>query len=109
MNLNVTTSDDCTLVSVIGRIDTINAGEFETSMIQIIEKGCPKLILDCSGLTYISSSGLRIFLVIQKKMRALKGHFSLCNLSPSIKEIFDISGFSSIFSVLPARDSELKG
>jgi len=52
-------------------------------------------------LNYISSSGLRVFLVIQKKMVALKGQFKLCNLQPGIKEIFDISGFSSIFSVFP--------
>ena len=70
-------------------------------MMEIIEGGCTKIILNCSGLNYISSSGLRVFLIVQKKMMAVKGQFRLSNLQPGIKEIFDISGFSSIFSVFP--------
>jgi stage II sporulation protein AA (anti-sigma F factor antagonist) len=108
MNVKVETSADYTLVYVEGRVDTINALEFEKSIMEVIDKGCTKLILDCSGLNYISSSGLRIFLVVRKKMSAIKGHFILCSMQPSIKEIFDISGFSSIFSILPDQTSAKK-
>lgn len=107
MNVKVFESEEYTLVSVEGRVDTTNAGEFEKPLTEVINGGCKKLILDCSGLNYISSSGLRIFLVVQKKMTALKGHFILCSLQPSIKEIFDISGFSSIFSIHPDKDSAI--
>ncbi|MEI6049882.1 MAG: STAS domain-containing protein [Bacteroidota bacterium] len=109
MNVKVETSADYTLVCVEGRVDTTNAGEFEKSMMEVIDSGCTKLILDCSGLNYISSSGLRIFLVVQKKMTAIKGHFSLCSLQPSIKEIFDISGFSSIFTIFPDQAAARNG
>jgi anti-anti-sigma factor len=101
MNLQVTTSGDFKIVSVTGRIDTTNAGEFERPLIELIESGASQIILDCAGLNYISSSGLRVFLVIQKRIVGLKGSFRLCSLQPGIKEIFDISGFSSIFSVYP--------
>lgn len=108
MNVQVASSADYTLVSVEGRIDTTNAGEFEKSIMGVIEGGSTKIILDCSGLNYISSSGLRVFLVVQKKMMAIKGQFRLCNLQPGIKEIFDISGFSSIFSVFPDQEAAMK-
>jgi len=101
MNVQVTKSEDYTLVSVEGRVDTTNAGELEKTMVAVIDGGATKIILDCAGLNYISSSGLRVFLIVQKKMITLKGQFCLCNLQPGIKEIFDISGFSSIFSVFP--------
>jgi len=109
MNVQISTSADYTIVSVDGRIDTTNAGDFEKPMIEAIEGGSTKIILDCAGLNYISSSGLRVFLVIQKKLMALKGQFRLSNMQPGIKEIFDISGFSSIFSVFPDNDSAMKG
>jgi anti-anti-sigma factor len=109
MNVQVKASPDYTLVILEGRVDTTNAGEFEKSILEVIETGCTKLILDCSGLNYISSSGLRIFLVVQKKMTAVKGKFNLCSLQPSIKEIFDISGFSSIFSVFADQETAIKG
>lgn len=109
MNVQVSRTPDHALVTVEGRIDTTTAGEFEKSMMDVIEVGCSKLILDCSALNYISSSGLRVFLVVQKKMSALKGQFRLTSLQPGIKEIFDISGFSSIFSIFPDTNAALKG
>jgi anti-anti-sigma factor len=109
MNVKVEASTDYTLVFVEGRVDTTNAVEFEKSMIEVIDSGCTKIILDCSGLNYISSSGLRIFLVVQKKMAAIKGHFFLCSMQPSIKEIFDISGFSSIFSIFAEQTDAKNG
>jgi anti-anti-sigma factor len=108
MNVQVESSKEYTIVSVEGRIDTTNANGFEKPMMEVIEGGCTKIILDCSGLNYISSSGLRVFLIVQKKMIAVKGQFSLCNLQPGIKEIFDISGFSSIFSILPDKETAMK-
>ena len=109
MNVEVLKSEEYALVSVEGRVDTTNAGEFEKTMMEVIDGGANNIVLDCSALNYISSSGLRVFLIVQKKMMATKGHFSLCSLQPGIKEIFDISGFSSIFKVFPDKEAAIKG
>jgi anti-anti-sigma factor len=99
MNLKVTRQSDYVLAEVDGRIDTTNAGEFEKSMIDAMESGTGLLILDCAKLNYISSSGLRVFLVIQKKMSAAGRKFMLCSLQPAIREIFEISGFTYVFTI----------
>ncbi len=109
MNVQVNVSEDYTLVCVEGRVDTTNAGDFEKSMTEVIDGGSTKIILDCSGLSYISSSGLRVFLIVQKRMMGIKGHFRLCNLQPGIREIFDISGFSSIFSLFSDQEAAIQG
>jgi stage II sporulation protein AA (anti-sigma F factor antagonist) len=109
MNVKVSSAGDFTVVGVEGRIDTTNAAGFELKLMELVDAGASKILLDCSGLSYISSSGLRVFLVVQKKMGALKGQLRICNLQPVIKEIFDISGFSTIFSVFADRDSAVKG
>jgi len=108
MNLDITKSADFTLVSVDGRVDTTNANELEKSILKLIEEGVTKIVLDCSRLNYISSSGLRVFLIVQKRLMAIKGQFRLCSLQPGIKEIFDISGFSSIFSLFPDAETATK-
>lgn len=87
------------LVKVIGRVDTTNYNDFEKSVNELLNKETKHLILDCSELNYISSSGLRVFLTIQKFMMSTGGKFSLFAMQSGIKEIFDISGFSSIFSI----------
>lgn len=59
-------------------------------------------------ISYISCSGLRVFLTVQKKMMATGGKFLLFAMQPTIKEIFDISGFSSIFSIFDTEESALQ-
>lgn len=109
MNVTVNVLNEFTIVSIEGRIDTTNANEFEKAIMDVIDGGCGNMILNCTGLNYISSSGLRIFLIVLKKMTAVKGLFRLSNMQPGIKEIFDISGFSSIFSIFPDQEAALKG
>ncbi len=109
MEIKTSQLNDYTVVSIKGRIDTMTAGDFENKTMEVLEGGVKKLLLDCSELAYISSSGLRVFLVAQKKMMATGGALRLCCLKPEIKEIFDISGFSSIFSIFPDIEKAISG
>jgi len=90
-----------------GRLDTSQAAEVEKKILEILDKGHDRIILDCQELDYISSSGLRVFLIAQKKMMEKSGVLNICSLQPNIKEIFDISGFSMIFSIFPDLESAL--
>jgi anti-anti-sigma factor len=101
MNVQISSTNDYTVLSVYGRVDTITAASFEKEMLDVIEKGVSRIIVNCEGLEYISSSGLRVFLVAQKKMMSLGGVLKLSGLQAPIQEIFDISGFSQIFSIFP--------
>jgi anti-anti-sigma factor len=91
-------------VAIDGRIDTANYLKFEQAVNALLNEGVKQLFLDCSQLSYISSSGLRIFLSIQKKMMTSGGSFRIYGMQPGIKEIFDISGFSSIFSIFATKE-----
>lgn len=91
--------DGYAMVRAEGRADTAGSGEFERAMLEVLEQGCSKLLLDCSAMNYISSSGLRVLLIVQKKMSATGGSFILTNLQPGILEILEISGFTSIFTI----------
>jgi anti-anti-sigma factor len=104
MKLQSTTHNNDITIKIEGRIDTTNYNEFENGIAELLEQHqqnnpTDKLTLDCSSLTYISSSGLRIFLSLYKKMLKSGGKLELTSLQPPIKEIFDISGFSSIFNI----------
>ena len=58
-----------------------------------------KLILDCTGMDYICSSGLRIFLGMQKKAKAAGAELNITHLHPNVKNVFDLTGFTSLFSI----------
>jgi len=74
----------------------------------LFEIGKKNLILNCSGMDYISSSGLRVFLVTQKKVIPLKGKLYLSNMQPAIQDIFRISGFSNLFRIFDTQEEALK-
>jgi anti-anti-sigma factor len=80
----------------------------EKEVIQLFEGGEKHLIFNCDGMNYISSSGLRVFLVAQKKAIAMNGKLFLCNMQPAIKDIFRISGFSNLFRIVATQEEALQ-
>ena len=96
------------VVEVEGRLDTTNYLELDQVLSVMLDKGEIKLILDISKLEYVSSSGLRIFLMYLKKIKSKQGRFILCNMNAEIKEIFEISGFINIFEIYDDLDTALK-
>lgn len=99
MNAVITTNADKTLVILNGRLDTRNVREFEKQITGLYDPTILSIEMDCTDFTYISSLGLRIFLTLQKSMMARGGTLVLLNMRDEIKEIFDMTGFSSIFTI----------
>ena len=96
MEINKRVKDSELIIALEGRLDTNTASDLEYE-IQNLE-GIKKLIFDFEKLDYISSAGLRILLSCQKKMN-LQGEMIIKNVNDSIKEVFDITGFSDILTV----------
>lgn len=96
------------VINLSGRLDTSNYGELEKKLLGFIEAGEKQMVVDCSGLVYISSSGLRVLLMGLKKITAAGGKFHLCCLQDNIREIFEIAGFTSIFRVFDTLDEAVK-
>lgn len=93
--------DNCTIVSIAGRLDTTNYGLLEKHLMDLIANQQDRIIVECGKMEYVSSSGLRILLMALKKITQTKGKFVLCGLQDNIREIFEISGFTNIFEIYP--------
>lgn len=100
MDLKINFADGKTLAKVEGRLDTTNSEEFEKMMTPMMTGDKPDIELDCTDFTYISSSGLRLFLTLQKSVLSRGGKLAIKNMKPEIKEVFDMTGFSKIFTIL---------
>lgn len=108
MNVKNEKIQNFTVLRIKGRIDTLRSSGLEDEVNQIFDKGETNLIFNCNEMNYISSSGLRVFLVAQKKAISLNGKLYLCNLQPGIQEIFRISGFSNLFKIFETEEEALK-
>lgn len=97
--------DELVCVRLSGRLDSNNAAVVEQALLARIQEGHSRLVIDLTDLDYISSAGLRVFLLVAKKLRQQQGQLSLCNMSRSIKQVFEISGFTAILKVCDDFDS----
>ncbi|MCE5248707.1 STAS domain-containing protein [bacterium] len=95
------------VLTINGRLDSTNASQLDKKIEGLIDRKEKQILLDCSQLGYVSSSGLRVFLTGLKKMNAIHGKFLICSLQGPISEVFDISGFSGIFSIYDSQAKAL--
>ncbi len=88
-----------TCLRIEGSLDASNSSAAEKSIRDAVAEEGANLILNLSELQYISSAGLRVILVIAKDIKSKNGKIVLCSMTESVKKVFDISGFSSIFDL----------
>ena len=97
LNMNKTVENGKVIFALDGRLDTITAPELENELKASLD-GVNELTLDFAGLEYISSAGLRVLLSTQKKMNK-QGRMMIRNVSETIMEIFEVTGFSDILTI----------
>ena len=93
---------DTALVGVVGRVDHRSAGQLEQALAPMMARvGSVRgaIVLDFSGVEYISSVGLRVLMVAGKQMRSQAASFAIAGLQPVVAEIFAISRFDRVLAV----------
>jgi len=86
-------------VTVTGCLDTTTSPEL-MSVFQSALEGVTALLIDFTDLEYVSSAGFRVLLVAHKKMMAVGGTMSIRGVRPAVREVFDMTGFSDIFTIV---------
>jgi anti-anti-sigma factor len=91
-------------LSISGRLDAVSAVDADKEFTKALDGDTDKMLVNLQGLEYISSAGLRVLLVVAKRMQQKGGKVCLCCLADNVKEVFEISGFSSIFKIFDSED-----
>ncbi len=95
------------VANVAGQINSSNAAALEAQLLGLVDEGEHKWVLDLAQLDYISSAGLRVVLMLAKRVKDNAGRLVLCGLQPQVMEVFDISGFLALLTVVDNRDTAL--
>jgi len=99
-----------TFVIPEGRLDFGAATGFQAQLEQVLA-GTPTapaaVIIDCTGLEYVSSAGLRVFLLAARSSQRAGLRFAVCSLQPAVREVFELSGFSRVIAVHTDRAAAL--
>lgn len=97
------------VVAPCGRLDNDSAADFELAIQELLAAGERHLVVDLSGLSYISNAGLRVLAATAKALNAPATSLRLCALSPSLRQVFDAAGFSAMFDLRADTRAALAG
>jgi anti-anti-sigma factor len=109
MEFTVDEFGDVRAVRITGNLDTQTSAVAQEQLTQLIDNGAKKVLLDFENLNYISSSGLRVLLVAAQRLEDTAGQLRICNPNTMVREVFDTSGFTEIFSVYSSQAEALDG
>jgi anti-sigma B factor antagonist len=98
MEINIKTVDQVTVVEISGDIDGKTAPEAQVQILPLLQPGC-KVMVDMSGVEYMSSAGLRIMLSMHRQTASNKGQLMLVGLSEEIQDTMSATGFLNFFTV----------
>jgi anti-sigma B factor antagonist len=95
------------VISLSGRLDAYAVNDVEKKLDSLASVKQIHLVLNLRELEYISSSGLRVMLATLKKAAKHQGGVRLACLNPSVKDVFDIAGFTQFFKIYDKEEDAI--
>ena len=109
MNITTQDVDSVAVVRIEGNLDTNTSPDAQQHFDELLAKGTSKILVECTKLDYMSSAGLRVLLATVKRLTGAGGSLRICGLNETVQEVFEISGFSTIFAVFGTEAEGLEG
>ena len=91
------------VVSPHGRIDSTTSAVLDRHLQGLAAAGQTRVVVDFTGVDYISSAGLRVLLALAKRARDQKGRVALFGMNDSVRQVFALAGFVALFTITPTR------
>ena len=99
---------EITTIALSGKLDTLSSVPLDEKLKELANNNVNKIVIDFSDLDFISSSGLRVLLSTAKKVKSTNGKLALSALQEHVKEVFDVAGFTMLFSIFSSKDEAVK-
>lgn len=103
MQFTVQRTPGVLVVFLDGKLDAASCESFETEMLQAVNGGEKLVLVDCQGLSFVASTGLRVFLLAAKRLRLSGGKLAFAGLQRNVEQVFQISGFNALFAIHKSR------
>lgn len=109
MGFQVSKQDDVTVVDVEGQLIVGNRQELKQKILEELENGDRKFVIDFSNTGYIDSSGLGVLVSLSKKIREQGGELRLANLNEDLRTLFELTKLDTLFRIADSRAEALEG
>ena len=107
MRLNYITQGDIIIYYPEGRMDLSNSLRTEAKLNEKLQEGFLKMVFDLENLECLSSSGLRVFLALVKKMKEKSGRVVFCSMSSGVQNVIKMTQLDDVFEIYSSRSEAL--
>lgn len=109
MGFSVSKQNGVTVVDVEGQLIVGNRQELKTRVLEELEGGERKFVVDFSQTGYIDSSGLGVLVSLSKKIREQGGELRLSSLNEDLRTLFELTKLDTLFRIADSREDALEG
>jgi anti-anti-sigma factor len=99
---------EITVLQVTERLDNKTSRTLGQDLEERLKGQGRQFIIDLSELEFINSAGIRTFVTLEKRLSGAEGSLVLCGLDPQVREVFEVSGLSWLFSIVDSRATAMK-
>ncbi|WP_068470168.1 STAS domain-containing protein [Candidatus Protochlamydia phocaeensis] len=99
---------DILILRMNGRLDAVSSPTAERKIFDYIHNGQDKLLLDFSGVDYLSSAGMRMLLSVTKKLKTLSGKLVICEVTANVMDVLKMSGFDHVLELAKTEEDALR-
>lgn len=96
------------ILHIKGRLDALSSPTAEKRIFDAINSGQQKLLLDMSGVTYLSSAGMRMLLSTSKKLRTLSGKMAISGMTANVLDVLKMSGFDHVLELYKSEEEAMR-
>jgi anti-sigma B factor antagonist len=107
MSFDVKKQNDVTIIDVEGQLIVGNRQELKQKVLEELEGGGRRFLIDFSGTGNIDSSGLGVLVSLSKKIREQGGELRLANLNEDLRTLFELTKLDTLFNIADSRDAAL--
>lgn len=100
--------DNVSILDISGELDAHTASQLENALKSLIDEESYSIIVNCSGLDYIASAGLGVFMAYIEDVRSLGGDIKLTNMNDRVYNVFDLLGFPTLYDILEDEKEALQ-
>jgi anti-anti-sigma factor len=104
MNIIEKRKGHITVVALIGELNATAGPDAQYKLLQFVQEGKKFMVLDLSQTSYLASAGMRVLLMLSKRIEATDGRLFLAGMSTIIRDILDVSGFLTYFKTFDTMD-----
>ena len=107
ININVEHKGQVTIIEMVGELDSISSPAAQEQILPLVQNGC-KILLDMTGVTYMSSAGLRTLLLLYRQIQEHVGEVVITGLGDEVRDVMAITGFLDFFHTVASRHEGLQ-